>query len=102
MTFDRKRQFLVFGLLVTVGVAGRFLFRDIPNFTPTAAVAIFAGYYFRRGLVAALVPLAAMMLSNLALPTYQSPVVQVVVYAAMLLPVLLGRILKHRLVLWRF
>ncbi|MCE9546560.1 MAG: hypothetical protein K8T25_13720 [Planctomycetia bacterium] len=87
---------IVFALLVAVGVIGRFVFRESwPNFTPTAAVALFAGFYFARGWTAALVPMCVMALSNLWLPVYQSPAEVVVVYLAVLLPVAIGRLVKR-------
>ena len=86
----------MFALLVALGVLGRFAFLDTPNFTPTAAVGLFAGYYFRRKLVAALVPFLVLAISNLWLPLYASWEVGVVVFLAMLLPVALGRWLQQK------
>ncbi len=81
--------------LVALGVAGRFWFRDIPNFTPTTALALFAGFYFSRRWMAAVVPLSIMVLSNLWLPSYQSGVEMMVIYAALVLPVVLGHLLRQ-------
>lgn len=94
MKFNITR-FAVFLALVALGVAGRFWFRDIPNFTPTTALALFAGFYFARRWVAAAVPLSVMALSNLWLPSYQSGVEMMVIYAALALPVLLGPFLRQ-------
>lgn len=58
--------------------------------TPLAAVALAAGFLFTNSLVAASVPLAALAISNLALPGYDSLGVAAVVYAATAWPVLLG------------
>lgn len=58
--------------------------------TPLAAVALAAGFLFTNPLVAASVPLAALAISNLALPGYDSLGVAAVVYAATAWPVLLG------------
>ena len=89
MSSNTIRTAAVFLLLVSIGVAGRFLFRDTPNFTPTVAVALFAGFYFRRMLVAAAVPLAVMTLSNLWIESYASWGVMITVYLAFCFPVLL-------------
>jgi hypothetical protein len=60
VTQDRQRNLqdlLVFFLLIAIGVAGRW---GQPEwcFTPTAAAAIFAGVYFNRLAIAAMVPIA--------------------------------------------
>lgn len=85
----------LFVALIAIGVAGRFLFRDIPNFTPTTALALFAGFYFASRAAALCVPLIAMLLSNLLLPSYLTSGEMVVIYAALVWPVLLGRMLKQ-------
>ncbi|MDH3717512.1 MAG: hypothetical protein OES79_05265 [Planctomycetota bacterium] len=81
----------VFALLLVVGVVGRFACLDIPNFQPTAAVALFAGFYFAQRRLALLVPLVVMAISNLWLDSYLSWTEMILVYAAFLWPVLLGR-----------
>ena len=86
----------VFVGLVGAGVAGRFLFREsIPNFTPTTALALFAGFYFAHRLTALAVPLSILLLSNLWLPAYLSRPEMAIIYAALVLPVLLGEWLKR-------
>lgn len=80
---------LVFVLLVAIAVAGRIGRLDW-NFTPVAAVALFAGFYFRNRLVAALVPLAALAISDLAAPAHNNRWVLATVWVAMLLPAFLG------------
>ena len=88
---------LVFVLLVALGVGGRFQFIDIPNFTPIAAIALFAGFYFRYRMAAFIVPLLILTISNFWLPLYSTWEVGVVIYAAFLLPVLLGSLYtRHR------
>jgi hypothetical protein len=89
------RDFSVFALLVGIGVAGRWGQPDW-EFTPTAAAAIFAGCYFSRVAVAALVPLSILGLSDLLLPAYNSLGLLFVKYAAMAVPVLLGRLLATK------
>jgi hypothetical protein len=88
---------LVFALLVAIGVAGRW---GQPEwcFTPTAAAAIFAGYYFSRVSIALLVPLAILALSDLVLPAHDNFGVMFATYAVMTVPVWFGRMMSgaHR------
>jgi hypothetical protein len=87
------QDLLVFVLLVAIGVAGRWG-QPMWSFTPTAATAIFAGYYFSRLGIALLVPLAVLALSDLALPAHNSFGVMFATYAAMTVPVWLGRMIR--------
>jgi hypothetical protein len=84
---------LVFALLIAIGVAGRW---GQPQwcFTPTAAAAVFAGFYFHRLAVAALVPIAILSISDLLLPAYNSFAVMLATYAVMVVPVGFGRTLR--------
>lgn len=84
---------LVFGLLVAIGIAGRTM-QPAWNFTPIMAVGLFAGAYFRQRFVAPLVPLAALAIGNLWLPTY-NVAVMVSVYAMLALPALAGPLLRR-------
>jgi hypothetical protein len=83
----------VFLLLIGIGVAGRW---GQPQwcFTPTAAAAIFAGFYFSRAALAVLVPLAILAISDLALPSHDNIPVLIATYAVMTAPVWLGRMLR--------
>lgn len=86
-------QAVVFVLLVSIGVLGRW---GQPEwaFTPITAIGLLAGYALpRRAAVA--VPLVAMLLSDLALPGYGSLVVTATVYAAFAAPALMGRLLRR-------
>jgi hypothetical protein len=85
----------VFLLLISIGVAGRW---NQPEwcFTPTAAAAIFAGFYFSRAAIAVLVPLAILAISDLVLPAYNNVPVMIATYAVMSAPVWLGRMLRER------
>ncbi len=74
--------------LVGLDVVARLL-PHAPNFTPIAASAVFAGALFRSKSLALAVPLAAMLLSDLVLGSYDWPVMAVV-YAAFMLPALLA------------
>jgi hypothetical protein len=89
------RDLSVFALLVAIGVAGRW---GQPQwcFTPTAAAAIFAGFYFSRAAIAVLVPLAILAISDLVLPAYNNIPVMIATYAVMTAPVWLGRMLRER------
>lgn len=80
---------LVFVLLVVIAVVGR-MGRVDWNFTPVAATALFAGYYFRNRWVAALVPLSALAVSDLVEQSHSSRWVLLTVWASMLLPAMLG------------
>jgi hypothetical protein len=96
MTQDRQQNvhdILVFALLVAIGVAGRWG-QPLWAFTPTAAAAIFAGFYFSRVSIAAMVPLAILGISDLILPAYNSIPVLLVTYAFMIAPIWFGRILR--------
>jgi len=97
MNQNRQRNLqdlLVFFLLIGIGVAGRW---GQPEwcFTPTAAAAIFAGWYFSRWAVAAMVPLSILAISDLLLPAYDSIPVLLVTYAVMTMPVVLGRLQRR-------
>ena len=91
---ETLRTLTAFVLLVLIGVAGRFLFLDLPNFTATAGVAVFAGFYFAKRSWAILAPLSVMIISNLWLDAYTSWGELIVVYAAMVFPVFLSRSLR--------
>jgi hypothetical protein len=93
MNRDRQlnlQDFLVFAILIAIGVAGRW---GQPEwcFTPTAAAAIFAGLYFSRIAIAVMVPIAILGISDLCLPAYNSIPVMIATYAVMIVPVWLGR-----------
>ena len=79
-------EIVVFALLVAAGAASRVWFREVPNFAPIAALALFSGYYFRHEFVALLVPPLAMLISDCFLGFYEWPLMTVV-YAALMLPV---------------
>lgn len=96
----------VFFLLVTLGVATRWISKAnepaLSNFTATGAAALFAGYFYAKRFVAFLVPLAILVISNLWLAQYENVGQMSVVFFAMLvLPVVLGRLLRPRFTAWR-
>lgn len=80
--------------LVALGVAGR-LWQPAWHVTPMAAVALAAGSVFPNPVVAATVPLAALVLSNLGLDAYESLPMAAVVFAATAWPVLLGGLVRR-------
>lgn len=63
-----------------------------PNFTPLLAISLFSGTYLKKKW-AMTVPVAAMLLSDLLIGTYQ-PLVMLSVYASMLAAVGIGVYLK--------
>jgi hypothetical protein len=77
-------------VLVALGVAGRLL-PHWPNFTPVVALAVFAAYAFRTSLLAWVVPVAVMAISNAIIGTYEWGVMASV-YGALLLAVAIGRV----------
>lgn len=90
----------VFALLITAGACARLVFREFPNFAPIAAIALFSGYYFRSALVAALVPLLALVASDLVIGGY-SWQMMVVVYSMLTLPVAFRSLMRRQFVLRR-
>lgn len=84
----------LFAGLVGLAAASRFL--DVaPNFAAVSGVALFAGFVFRSSLLAVLVPMAAMLLSDAILGGYQ-PLVMISVYLCLALPVLFKGVLGER------
>jgi hypothetical protein len=96
---SEKRSILapwaVFLGLIALAVAGRLL-PHAPNFTPVAAAALFAGAYFRRPLVAILVPLVAMLASDLLWLGTHDWRVMAAVYVSFSLPALLGNLTRGK------
>ena len=99
MMRNRMLSVLVFVLLIAAAVAGR-LMPHVPNFTPLAAVTLFAGVWYARRGTALLVPLGAMLASDAILGGYDWRLMAVV-YVAMMLPVGLRGLLRTRLSAWR-
>jgi hypothetical protein len=87
-------QIGAFVALVALTAGLRFELRDIPNFAPVAAVSLFAGFFFTSRLVAVLVPLSVMWITDYWIGGYQ-PLLMLTVYALLLLPVLLRGWLRH-------
>ena len=86
MTRKTKIEAAVFVSLVLVGSLTRLLLSDLPNFAPVAAIALFAGYFFRSRRVAVLLPLCVMVISDSFLGFYHWQMMALV-YGALVLPV---------------
>ncbi len=86
------RDALVFALLVGVAVVSRLLPHD-PNFTAVMGVALLASVVFRSRIVAAAVPLTAMVISDSVLGWYEWRLM-LAVYGAMLLPLAVAPLLR--------
>lgn len=83
--------------LVLLAVAARLLPHP-PNFTPLAACAMFSGFLF-RGRAAFLVPIAAMLASDLVVGLYD-PRLMALVYGSLVLPTVLGRLVGRDGIRW--
>ncbi len=76
-------------------ILGLGLYRLLPhpfNFTPVMAMALFAGAYFDKKYLAFIVPLIAMLLSDLVLGLHNT---MLFVYGAITLSVLIGFLLRN-------
>lgn len=78
-------------LLVLAGASLRLL-PHAPNFTPVAAIALFAGVYFSKR-IALLLPLGVMMISDMFIGYYE-PKLMISVYGSFVLCTVLGFWLK--------
>lgn len=92
----QSEQVVVFILLVAATVGLRLYFQEIPNFAPVAAVALFAGFFFRSRWLAILAPVSVMAISDLFVGRYD-PWLMVTVYGFLTLPVLMGGPLRRHL-----
>ncbi len=90
MNRENLRELSVFGLLLAIGVLGRWA-QPTWNFTPIAAVTVLGGYYFRQTLPAILLPMGVLAMSDLLLPSHDSWPVLASVHLMMIVPLLLGR-----------
>ena len=86
---------VVFVVLVSFCVVMR-LTEHAANFAPVAAAALFAGFWFRRRVLAFAFPLVAMGVSDAFIGTYHVGIM-IVVYAAMLFPLVWRTLLRSRL-----
>lgn len=88
-----KIELALFGGLVVAGSLTRILLSDLPNFAPVAAIALFAGYFFRSRTVALLVPFSVMAISDCFLGSYGWQMMAVV-YGGLMLPVFARGLLR--------
>lgn len=86
MNRQDKIELAVFSGLVLAGSLARVLLSDWPNFAPVAAMALFAGYFFRSRAVALFVPLTVMGISDFFIGSYDWHMMAIV-YGALTLPV---------------
>ena len=99
-----KRSTLLVGIVVAAALAR--LVPHPPNVTPIAAMALLGGACFRNRKKAYLLPLAAMLLSDLVLGCTRYGMlsmlaIQPVVYACILATTALGQLIKDRRSLWQ-
>lgn len=84
-------EFVLAVLFLAVGVSLRLLPHP-PNFSPITAIALFGGVYFYRK-TAFLLPIAALVISDIFLGFYDLKLIAIV-YLSFILCVLLGQLLK--------
>ncbi len=85
---------ILFALVLILFAAFSRLIPHAPNFTPVISIALFAGAYLNKRF-AFLVPIAAMLMSDLVVGFY-SPVSMAFVYGSLLLIVALGIIMNGK------
>jgi hypothetical protein len=90
-----SKQFIIVSILILIAAFSRLLTNafHIWNFTPITAMALFSGAEIRNKKFAFLIPLSAMIITDVFLGFYQGILV---VYVALLLITLLGFILQNR------
>ncbi len=86
---------ILFALVLILFAAFSRLIPHAPNFTPVISIALFAGAYLQKKF-AFLVPLAAMLMSDLIVGFY-NPVSMAFVYGSLLLIVALGSTMNNKI-----
>ncbi|MFO0902436.1 MAG: DUF6580 family putative transport protein [Pirellulales bacterium] len=81
--------------LITLGTVTRLALRDLPNFAPVAALALFAGYVLPCRRLAVLVPLGVMAASDCVIGGYDLRLMAVV-YSSLAAPAWAGHWLQNR------
>jgi len=89
-----RTEWLLLALMVTVGVACRFLI-ETPNFKPIAAFALLGGFLLRKPILVGIAVVVMMALSDLRLGFYQLPMM-ISVYASLALAAMLGVMIRAR------
>ena len=92
---------VILAVLIALGVAGRLLPHP-PNFTPMAAIALFAGFIFMKKYMAVVAVVAVMLLTDYFAFGYLSPdwfasKSMMVVYLALLFPIVFKGFLQKKL-----
>ncbi len=95
LNFSSRAKIALWLALVAIGVCGR-LWQPTYNVTPFAAIGLAAGSLFGISLTAVAVPIVALVISNMALPGYDSTVMALVVYVSFACPVLFGSLVKRQ------
>jgi hypothetical protein len=85
---------VIFVACLVGGVGLRLLLQPFTNFTPVAAISLFAGYFFRSWLVAACLPLLIMGTTDYFIGGYDERQM-VLIHAALALPVFCRGILRR-------
>ena len=89
----RTKDWMLYAGLVTVAVAARLLLQDLPNVSPVAALALFAGFYFRSWVLAASAPILVMLASDALIGSYDW-MLMLLVYGALATPVAMRGIVR--------
>jgi len=86
---------LILVAIILVGIASRIWLIDSPNFKPIAALALFAGFYFRSIWPAVLAIAITLIGSDIILGVYELPMM-LAVYASTALAIFVGVLVKRR------
>ncbi len=95
----RINKHLTLGLMVIFLMAFSRLIPHPPNFTPILGMAVFSGAIISRRLIAYLIPLVAMILSDLYLGFHSG---MPIIYFSLALCVLIGKFIESRLSILNF
>ena len=91
MKLNKSNYYVIIGIIVSLAMAR--LLPHPPNFTPILGMAVFSGAIISRRLIAYLIPLAAMLLSDLYLGLHSSiPII----YFSLAVCVLIGTFIQSR------
>ncbi len=88
--FTSRMMFVLTAIIVAAVMR---LLPHWPNFTPVAAIAIFGGAYINRKALAFILPIAAMLISDLIIGFHST---MVAVYLGMIASVGIGMMLRNR------
>lgn len=81
--------------LVAIGVISRIVLVDSPNFKPVCALALFAGFYFNRTWLAAMVVGLTLVVSDLFIGGYEWQLMAAV-YGSTFFAVMLGVVIRNK------